>query len=70
MFFDRLQHFGFGATQIGMVEDPAKHSAHYKKKSMGMVRRELSVVDGGMFELLMLSNGRANNILHLWQYQP
>jgi hypothetical protein len=35
-----------------------------------MVRRELSMVDGGMFNLLMLSNGRANSFLNLWHNQP
>jgi hypothetical protein len=57
-----------------MVEDflvaTCKMQRSLEKKSMGMVRRELSMVDGGMIELLMLPNGRANNFLNLWQYQP
>jgi hypothetical protein len=56
-----------------MVEDflvaTCKTQCLQRKEIWGNGQKGI-VVDGGMFELLMLSNGRANIFLNLWQYQP
>jgi hypothetical protein len=64
MFFDHLGHFGFVATQIGIVDDFVAaickmQQSLRKKTSKEMVIIELNVVNGGTFRLLMLSIGKS-----------